>query len=53
MSLFMLFYFKTHYPKGSHTTWSTKCSMTVYDKIEFARNKCMSTIMSTETIPIA
>ena len=33
-----------------------KCSIIAYDenlKIEFANNKCLSTIRSTETIPIA
>ena len=43
------------YPKGSHTKGTTKRSIIalIKLKIEFAKNKCLSTIWSTETIPIA
>ena len=44
-----------HYPKGSHKTWPTLCSIMANDELEikFAKNKCLGTIWSTEMIPIA
>ena len=43
------------YPKGSLTTGATKSSINGYDEIEveFSKNKCLGTIRSTDTIPIA
>ena len=43
------------YPKGSHKTWATSVQLSgmMKLKIEFAKNKCLGTIWSTETNPIA
>ena len=43
------------YPKGSHKTWlpSVQLSLMLNLKIEFAKNKRLGTIWSTEMNPIA
>ena len=43
------------YPKVCHmsdTTGAIKRSIIAYDRIEFAKNKCLSAIWSTEMTPI-
>ena len=42
------------YPKGSHMAWATKRLIIAFElKIEFAKKKCLSIIMSAEMIPTA
>ena len=43
------------YPKGSHKTWATYCSIIANDEFKdiISKNKCLGTIWSTEMNPIA